>query len=157
VSAAGVPGAAPPRIRVLAVAVARDGDRLLVERGHDPHGDRHYYRAIGGGVEFGERAADAVRREWREEFALDLDALTPLGVLESLFTYAGRPGHEIVFAYAARVRDARALAAAELAAVDPEGLAHVAVWVPLAELAEGPVPLYPEGLLALLRGAAPTA
>lgn len=141
---------APPRIRTLAVAVCVDGDRALVERGHDRVAGRSYYRAIGGGVEFGERAAEAVAREWREELGLTLAELRPLGVLESLFSYEGRPGHEIVFAYRARVLEARAYAQDAFTRVDPSGLRHEAVWVPLDVLRQGAVPLYPAGLTALL-------
>jgi ADP-ribose pyrophosphatase YjhB (NUDIX family) len=147
---------APPRIRTLAVAVCVDGDRALVERGHDVVAGQSYYRAIGGGVEFGERAAEAVTREWREELGLTLAELRPLGVLESLFCYEGRPGHEIVFAYRARVVEARVYAQDAFASVDPSGLRHEAVWIPLDTLRQGPVPLHPEGLAALLdaRGSA---
>ena len=145
--------ARPPAIRVLAVAVCRDGDRVLVERGHDPVGDRHFYRAIGGGVEFGERAADAVVRERREELALELTTVSLVGVLESLFTHEGRAGHEVVFVHTARLADTAAYARPEIATTDGDGLAHVAAWVPLDGLRQGDVPLYPAGLLELLDAA----
>ena len=151
---AGVPDgageAATPQIRTLAVAVCMDGDRVLVERGRDHVAGQSYYRAIGGGVEFGERAAEAVAREWREELGLTLTELHPLGVLESLFTYEGRPGHEIVFAYRARILEADAYAQHAFTSVDPSGLRHEAVWVPLDALRRGAVPLFPDGLTALL-------
>jgi ADP-ribose pyrophosphatase YjhB (NUDIX family) len=146
----GVGDAPPPQIRTLAVAVCMDGDRALVECGRDRVAGRSYYRAIGGGVEFGERAAEAVAREWREELGLTLTELRPLGVLENLFSYEGRPGHEIVFAYRGRVVEARAYAQDAFTSVDPSGLRHEAVWVPLDALRQGTVPLYPDGLTALL-------
>ncbi len=138
------------RIRVLSVAVPRDGDRVLVERGSDSVTGERYYRAIGGGVEFGERAADAVAREWIEEFGLGLQDVEPLGVLESLFTYEGAPGHEIVFVHAARVADEDVFPGDEFVCIEPDGLRHEAVWVPLGELTAGEMPLHPDGVLDLI-------
>lgn len=137
-------------IRTLAVAVCRSGDRVLVERGRDGVKGEDYYRAIGGGVAFGERAVDAVAREWREELDLALESPTLLGVLESLFTYEGRAGHEIVFVYAARLSDAGVEARDDIVSIDGDGVRHEAVWVTLDALRRGPTPLYPGGVLDLL-------
>ena len=134
----------------MAVAICRAGDRILVERGYDNAQGQHFYRAIGGGVAFGERAAAAVAREWREEFDLTLEALTLLGVLENLFTYEGRAGHEVVFVFAAQASDPRADERDEFEALDSDGTRHVAVWVPLDALRAGTTPLYPAGVLDLL-------
>lgn len=138
------------RIRIVAVAVCRAGDRILVERGYDGVRDQHLYRAIGGGVEFGERAAAAVVREWREELGLTLEAPALLGVLEHLFTFEGRAGHEVVFVFAAQVSNPRAHERDEFEAMDTDGARHVAVWMPLDALRTGSTPLYPAGVLELL-------
>jgi ADP-ribose pyrophosphatase YjhB (NUDIX family) len=130
--------------------LCRAGDRILVERGYDSARDHHFYRAIGGGVELGERAAVAVTREWREELGLTLEAPSLLGVLENIFTYEGRTGHEVVFVFAGRVADRRAYEHDELETVDTDGARHVAVWVSLDALRNGTTPLYPAGALDLL-------
>ena len=137
----------------MAVAVCRAGDRILVERGVDRASGKHFFRAIGGGVEFGERAADAVVREWREELGLELEAPVLLGVLENLFTYEGRPGHEIVLVFGARLADPPAYERGELETVETGGGRHSAVWVTLNEARGGSTPLYPDGLLDLLETA----
>jgi 8-oxo-dGTP pyrophosphatase MutT (NUDIX family) len=138
-------------IRARAVAVCRHGGRVLVERGYDRVAAHRFYRAIGGHIEFGERAADAAAREWREEYGLTLQDLRPLGVVENLFTYEGRPGHEIVFALEARVAEREVYERDEVIGVDTNGKRHEGVWVPLADLAAaGAIPLLPNGLLALL-------
>lgn len=137
-----------PAIRTLSVAVCFAGGRLLVERGHDRVADRRYFRAIGGGVEFGERASEALRREWREELGLELEEVRLLGVIENLFTYEGRPGHEIVFVHAARPVDASAYAQDEWQVTDSDGVTHTAVWATPDDLRERP--LYPTGLRELL-------
>ena len=138
------------RIRIVAVAICRVGDRILVERGYDGATDQHFYRPIGGGVEFGESAEAAVAREWREEYGLTLESLALLGVLENLFTFEGRAGHEIVFVFAARIPDSRAHEGEELESTDTDGARHVAVWVPIDALRAGPTPLHPAGVLELL-------
>jgi ADP-ribose pyrophosphatase YjhB (NUDIX family) len=94
-------------IRTVALAVCHDGrGRILVERGYDRVRDEPFLRAIGGGVEFGERAVEALAREWREELGLELKAPALLGVLENRFTSNGRAGHEVIFVFAARLADA---------------------------------------------------
>jgi ADP-ribose pyrophosphatase YjhB (NUDIX family) len=137
-------------IGVKAVAVIRHEGRVLVERGYDRVAGSRFYRAIGGHVDFGERAADAVAREWREEYGLEVRELRLLGVVENRFTYEGRPGHEVVFAFEAWVTDPDVYARDELDGVDPDGRRHEAVWVAMADLEDGEVPLSPDGLLALL-------
>ncbi len=123
---------------------------MLVERGHDPADGTRFYRAIGGHIEFGERAAQTVAREWKEEFGLTLRDVRPLGVLENLFTYAGRPGHEIVFAFEARVAEPHVYEAGEFEGIDPEGGRHQALWISIHDLSAGGIPLTPAGLLDLL-------
>ena len=57
-----------PRTRVTALGLMRRSDgRLLLERGMDAAKGEAFYRAPGGGVEFGEYAAAALRREFMEE------------------------------------------------------------------------------------------
>ena len=112
--------------------------------------DPHFYRAIGGGVEFGELAATAVVREWREEFGFTLAALIRCGVLENHFTFEGRAGHEIVFVFAAQITEAGAHERDEFEAVDTDGARHVAVWVPFDVLCSSVLPLFPRGVLEVL-------
>lgn len=142
----------PGGSRTVAVAVCRRGDELLVERGHDRLAARAFYRAVGGGVEPGESPAAAAVREWREELGVELAGVTPIGVLDNRFHYEGEPGHEIVHVFVARLADRRHYEGAGLEGTDAEGRVHVADWVPVRELANGPVPLYPAGLLALVQG-----
>lgn len=138
-------------VRAKAVAVIRSAGRVLVERGVDPATGDRFYRAIGGHIDFGERAAQTVVREWREEYGLTLADVRPLGVVENLFTYAGRPGHEVVFAFEGRVVEPEVYRQEELEGTDPDGKRHQALWISLDDLADGDVPLSPDGLLALLR------
>jgi ADP-ribose pyrophosphatase YjhB (NUDIX family) len=137
-------------IRVLAIAVFRAGDRILVARGVDPSSGAGFYRPLGGGVELGERAADALRREIREELGATIEDPRLLGVLENLFEYAGRPGHEIIFVFDARFSDPSLYLRAELPVTEPGTGWEAARWVGIEALSSGPEPLVPDGLLRLL-------
>ena len=139
-----------PAIRLLALCVFRAGDRILVSHVVDPRGGALYHRPLGGGVEFGEAAADAVRREMREELGAEITDVALLGVLENRFVYDGEPRHEVVFVFDARFADA-ALYRRDALPVTEEGDGWSdARWVSLAEFAAGRARLVPGGLLELL-------
>ena len=93
------------RIRPLALCVFRRGDLIFVARGYDKHKDETFYRPIGGRIEFGERSRDAVTREVREEIGAEVTDLVYLGALENIFTYEGRPMHEIILIYDGKFTD----------------------------------------------------
>jgi ADP-ribose pyrophosphatase YjhB (NUDIX family) len=138
----------PGAIRVLAIVLFRAGDAILVAGGRDPVTGAEYFRPLGGGVEFGESAEEAVRREMREELGAEIEAVTRVGVLENRFTYEGRARHEIVFVLDARFADPALAGRAELPVL--EGGWTPARWVPLDTFRSGAARLVPEALLALL-------
>jgi len=140
------------RIRPLALCVfRRDDGAILVAPGDDHVKNQRFYRPLGGGIEFGERAEDAARREIREELGAEVDGLRFLGAVENLFTYLGEPGHELIWLYEGRFKDPAFYARDRLEA--REGGEPFAVeWVPLSHFVEGRWPLYPDGLLEILTG-----
>ena len=135
------------RIRVLAICVFLHKRRILVARGYDSAKCEHFLRPIGGEVEFGESSVHALAREVREELGLELQDAALLGVLENVFSYDGRPGHEVVFVYDAAFVDATTYARDELPL-------HEDVWDGAARWIELDVapsePVYPQGLFELL-------
>lgn len=137
-----------PRIRTIALAVVRRGGDLLVSTGRDPVTARTFYRPLGGGIEFGETGADALRREMREELAVEIDGVEQIGVLENIFTYAGRPGHEIALVFTADLRD-RSLYDRDVVGVVLDEGSPVG-WQPCASFRDGTERLYPDGLLDLV-------
>ncbi|NNE70554.1 MAG: NUDIX hydrolase [Rhodothermales bacterium] len=134
-------------IRVLVISVFRDGRRILVARGYDEAKSEYFLRPIGGEVEFGESAVEALKREVKEELGLEIESPVRLGILENLFSYDGKPGHEVVFVYDARFTDPSAYFREELPLNEDiwDGMAR---WVSLDALPAEP--LYPDGLLELL-------
>jgi ADP-ribose pyrophosphatase YjhB (NUDIX family) len=135
-------------IRPIALAVIRRGDDLLVVEGHDTVKRQTFYRPLGGGIEFGEPAESALRRELREELAVELADVALLQVVENIFRYEGAPGHEIVFLYAAEIADPAFYDRADPGTVLDEG--SVVRWLPRQDAVEGRAILYPTELVGLL-------
>jgi ADP-ribose pyrophosphatase YjhB (NUDIX family) len=136
------------RVTALAVLPNEAGIHHAVMAASDPASGERFHRPLGGGVELGERAVDAVVREIAEELGATLVEPRLLGVLENIFTYDGAPGHEVVFLYAGRLAQGD---------VVPEGGAEFAdngvpMWVEWRPLDDASidVPLYPDGIGSLL-------
>ena len=139
---------ASPTIRVMAVCVFRDGDRLLVSEGFDSIKQRRYARPLGGGVEHGETTQAAIAREIREELGQEVRDLRLLGVLENIFIYEGKPGHEIVFVYDGQFVNCALYDQAEILMIEP-GSNTRAIWRSIDRF--GPeCELVPAGLRELL-------
>lgn len=143
------------RIRPLALCVFRRSDKILVARGYDALKDQTFYRPIGGGIDFGERGAEAVIREVREELDAEVVDVVYLGAFENIFTYEGKMGHEIILIYDGRFNDpALNEDDARLQGEDDEELLYEASWKSLdCFRGDDAPPLYPAGLLALLDSA----
>lgn len=145
------------RIRPLALCVFRRGDLIFVSQGYDSRKDQIFFRPIGGKIEFGERGADAVLREAREEIGAEIADLNYLGTLENIFTYEGAPHHEIVMIYDGRFVDpAMNQDDITVQGIDDGDILFEAAWMRLDAFrsADSP-PLYPSGLLELLDSATP--
>ena len=145
------------RIRPLALCVFRRGDKIFVSQGYDSRKDQTFFRPIGGKIEFGERAAEAVAREVQEEIGAEIADLKYLGTLENIFTYEGKPCHEIVIIYDGRFLDP-AMNADDISVkgIDDGDILYEAAWKHLDCFRDaGAPPLYPTGLLDLLDSAKP--
>lgn len=140
------------RIRPLALCVFRRGDKIFLARGHDSSKNETFYRPIGGGIEFGERAQDTIIREVKEELDTDVADLRYIGTLENIFVYEGKPGHEIVLLFDGRFLDSRFNEDDfTIQGRDDGQLLFDACWMSLSYFhAKASPPLYPDGLLDLL-------
>lgn len=144
----------PPqrRLRVIAIGVLVYHDHLLCARGHDSVKDETFYRPLGGEVEFGERAKDAVVREFREEIGRDVEVVEPLGTVENIFTLRGESGHEVVLEFIVRFAPGHEPPDLEpLTAVEGDA-PFEAIWLPLAEVLAGVHRVYPDALTERLAG-----
>jgi len=139
------------QIRPIAICVFRNNDRILVLEGYDPIKQETFYRPLGGGIEFGERAEDTIHRELKEELNKEVGEIRYLGALENIFTFNGNSYHEIVMIYDGALVNSGLYDQAEIAGVEANGEPIRAVWMSLAEFGEGKSILYSTGLLELLR------
>jgi 8-oxo-dGTP pyrophosphatase MutT (NUDIX family) len=138
-------------IRPIAICVIPRGDEILVFEARDETRDLTFYRPLGGGIEFGERSDDAVRRELQEEIGAELDELRLLTVFENRFEFEGKASHEIVFVYEGSLADP-GLYDRETFVVTEETGTLPGYWRRLADFDMASSPLYPDGLLEFLRG-----
>jgi len=78
--------------------VVKDGKALVVKRGHAPR--QGEWSLPGGRVELGETLRDAVRREIKEEAALEVEVGPLLDVFERIDRHLGRVQyHFVIFDY----------------------------------------------------------
>ena len=102
--------------------IVRPGDHaLLVSQGTNSTGG-DFVRPLGGSIEFGESAVDAVQREIREELGTGLEFPKLLGVLENRFELDGDPGHEVLFVFSGAPSDESLYERTEIPILDVPGL-----------------------------------
>jgi 8-oxo-dGTP diphosphatase len=119
--------------RVAAYGIARDGDLVLLSRlSRSPHQGR--WTLPGGGLEFGERPADAVVREVHEETGLHVRVEELLDADAELWSFrrdgGRREAHAVRFAYRVTVLGGT------LGVVEVDGSTDDARWWPMSGLPE---------------------
>jgi len=100
-------------------AIVRDGKLLLVKRRKAP--EAGHWNLPGGKVDWGERAADAAKREIREETGLEIEIISLLDIVEMIGL---DDQHWVSPTYLARA------VAGEARNLEPEK-AEAVVWAPL--------------------------
>jgi 8-oxo-dGTP pyrophosphatase MutT (NUDIX family) len=123
---------------------------ILVAEYFDPSKQQVFYRPLGGAIEFGERGADALAREMREELGAQVQDLRYLTTFENIFVYNGRRGHEIVLVYEGEFADPTYYKQSRLPGKEDDDTPLAVVWKPLTFFQKGSAPLYPDGLLEFL-------
>ena len=139
-------------IRPIALCLFRREDRILVSTAYDSVKKDYFCRPLGGGIEFGERGAEAIVREIREELGAEIKEVRLLGTLENLFSCEGQPGHEIVLLFDAVFTDRSLYEQPFLQGQEAGAVveAFTAEWKTLDELTAGNVRLVPETLISFL-------
>lgn len=134
------------RIRVLVLGLIQDGDRLFVSEGYDSIKQKTFYRALGGGVEFGEYSLDALQREFQEEIAAELTHIQYLGCLENIFTYEGEKQHELIQLYRCDFADSKFYQLEQIEFTEKKHK-KIALWVPIERFKSRELTLFPEPFL----------
>jgi 8-oxo-dGTP pyrophosphatase MutT (NUDIX family) len=134
----------PGEIRVIVLALIRDGNRIFVSEGYDPKKQSTFYRALGGGVEFGETSSIALEREFQEEIQAELTNISYLSCIENLFTFNGKQGHEIIQLYQCDFADPKFYQIESLTFSETPDRKHRALWVEIEKFKSGELRLVPE-------------
>lgn len=139
----------PSQLRAIAICLFTHQDKILVAQYEDRVKHEKFFRPIGGGIEFGEYAAQTIAREAHEELGARVRAVRYLFTLENIFTYQGAPGHEIVLVCDGAFQD-EALYARDILYGRDTHDEFEAYWKSLNEIRSDTRPLYPNGLLERL-------
>lgn len=137
------------QIRALVLGVIQDGTRIFVSEGHDPVKQQTFYRAMGGGIEFGETSFEALKREFQEEIQADLANIHYAGCIENFFTFNGVPGHELIQLYQCDFVD-RKFYELQTLVFNEGNCQKTALWVEINRFQSGELILYPERFLDYL-------
>lgn len=122
---------------------------MLVMAVKDDSGSTKGWRPLGGAIEFGETAEDALERELREEIGARIRCSKQVCVLENLYSHEGARGHEIVFVFEAELVDSHVGSSATLSFSDG-GVTNDVAWRAVRAFVEGAERLFPEQLVAYL-------
>jgi hypothetical protein len=138
------------RIRPIVLGLIQNNDRLFVFEDIDPATQKKFYRALGGGVEFGETSLEALQREFHEEIQAELTNIEYLGCLENRFMFNGNSKHEWVQLYRCEFADPKFYQLEPIHFQDGSPSSLVASWVECDRFLSGELRLVPESFLAYL-------
>ncbi|QWU47206.1 MULTISPECIES: NUDIX hydrolase [Bacillus] len=135
-----------PRAKAFGIVIHRN--RLLVQEYNT--GAETYYRPLGGSIELGEKSANTVIREFKEELHTEVEIIDYLGCLENIFPLDGAIGHEIIQLYSLRLLDT-SLYEMEIMNIKDEQTASYAKWIPSTAFIQKEKVLYPDGIIKYIQ------
>lgn len=139
------------KIRPISICLFNHENRILVSEGFDEVDQSYFYRPLGGGIEYGENAEAAIAREIKEELNAEVENIRLLRVVENIFTYRGRLGHEIVFVFDGKFVDKELYRMGEIDGFEHEAnVSFTAKWLSPNEILQKGGRLVPESLESLL-------
>ena len=124
-------------VGVGALILDEAGRIFLSQRGPLAKNERGLWEIPGGGVEFGETLADALRREMREEYAIEIEVGDLLDVVDHILPAEGQ--HWVSPTFICRIT------AGEPRIVEP-GKCSAIGWFGLAEMPDGLTQITQENL-----------
>ena len=136
----------PNEIRFLVLGLIKDNrDRAFLSQGYDSTKQEYFYRALGGGIEFGESSFVALKREFQEELDTEITNINYLTCLESIFSFNGQPGHEVIQLYQCDFADPKFYELEEIKFNEGERQ-KIARWVDLEKCRSGELRVVPEAV-----------
>ena len=136
-------------IRPLAVCIIKHDGKLLSGIGHDKIKNETFYRLLGGGIEFGEKSEEALKREFMEELGTGIENIKYLTTIENIFTYEKMHGHEIMMVFEADLTNKELYEKDDIPIADDKD--SKAVWRNVSDFVSDKLILYPEGAKKFLK------
>ncbi|MEM9420073.1 MAG: NUDIX domain-containing protein [Planctomycetota bacterium] len=134
-------------IRVRASAVFISRNRILVHVVENQDDGKVWHIPPGGGVQYGESSAEALKREIEEELGWSFSEAYLIGSFESCHSINGVKEHEISFVYFAEPVSDSSRSFTSIEVVEDNGKEKRFLWIDLETLKQPTSILYPEGLL----------
>ena len=132
----------PDGIEVKALCLVEHEGRWLMQEFFHPDTQERYVRFLGGAVDKGEYAQEAIIREFREEIGATLVDVELTTVQEHVFPYRDDIRHQIVFVFKGRIAEPELLAQEEFF-IEEFGHRWRAFWITKTDLAAGLIPMRP--------------
>ncbi|MCW9131786.1 NUDIX hydrolase [Bacillus paramycoides] len=109
-----------------------------------------YYRPLGGSIELGEKSAETVIREFKEELHTEVEIIDYLGCLENIFHADDEIAHEIIQLYTIHLLNT-SLHTTEILPIYDEQTSSYAKWIPLTAFIQKEKVLYPDGIIKYIQ------
>jgi len=134
-------------IRGKVIGIAMHENRLLVCEVLDDEGIIKGWCPLGGGIEFGETAETAIKREILEELGCGIQIMGNPSVYENIFEHHGFKGHEIIFAFPIIFDNSEIYAKNRFQIVEDKGSLHWVQWMEIDKFRTEAAILFPKGLI----------
>lgn len=141
----------PNKIRGKVIGLAKHDNKLLVFEVLDDQGNLKGWCPIGGGIEFGEKAEDALIREINEELRCNVTITGKPIICENIFEHHGITGHEIIFAFPIKLNDQNIYSNTRFQIREERGSTHWVEWVPIELFEKSEAILFPSILINKLK------
>jgi mutator protein MutT len=135
------------KLRGKVIGLATNHGKLLVCEVLDDDQNLKGWCPLGGGIEFGEKAEDALRREIREELQCDIKIIGDPILCENIFQHHGQIGHELIIAFPMALDNKEVYSKNRFQIHENKGSTHWVEWIPLENFKLGKAVLFPGALL----------
>ena len=124
--------------------------KVLVYSVEDQIRKKTFFRLIGGHIDFGEEASDALIREFKEEINEDIKIVEQLDVFENLFFYKEGKQHEFVSLFKIEFCNKKMYSKKDIIGNEGPDRCYKANWISIDEFKNKNKVLYPPNIVRYL-------